>query len=144
VSQIGSYADFEESHRTKEGGLMLAEIIGPDILIVVAILVVLFGGSQLPKLARNLGQAQKELRKGFAEGQQEAESAATSTTPTPAEASLSSTGNVAPPSETRPVPAELPDTATLTRAELERLVDQRVRAAMDANDHGAEEPDQSG
>ncbi len=27
--------------------------------------VVLFGGSQIPKLARNLGQAQKEFKKGI-------------------------------------------------------------------------------
>ena len=31
-------------------------------------LLVLFGGSQLPKLARSLGQAQSELKKGMAEG----------------------------------------------------------------------------
>ena len=28
----------------------------------------MFGGAQLPKLARNLGQAQKEFKKGLAEG----------------------------------------------------------------------------
>jgi len=28
-----------------------------------------FGGAQLPKLAKNLGQAQKEFKKGLAEGQ---------------------------------------------------------------------------
>ncbi|MED5221547.1 MAG: twin-arginine translocase TatA/TatE family subunit [Actinomycetota bacterium] len=33
----------------------------------------LFGGNQIPKLARNLGKAQKELQKGLAEGQAEAE-----------------------------------------------------------------------
>ncbi|MCH2429197.1 MAG: twin-arginine translocase TatA/TatE family subunit [Acidimicrobiales bacterium] len=35
---------------------------------------VLFGGSQLPKLARNLGRAQKELQKGLAEGHEDASS----------------------------------------------------------------------
>ena len=30
---------------------MIAEIIGPDILIVLGIVVLLFGGSQLPKFA---------------------------------------------------------------------------------------------
>ena len=29
----------------------------------------LFGGSQLPKLAKNLGKAQKEFKDGLAEGQ---------------------------------------------------------------------------
>ena len=45
-------------------------VIGTQELLIVAIIgLVLFGGSQLPKLARNLGRAQKELQKGLAEGQ---------------------------------------------------------------------------
>ena len=47
---------------------MLAEIIGPDILIVLLVILVLFGGSQLPKLARGLGSAQREFKKGLDEG----------------------------------------------------------------------------
>lgn len=43
---------------------MLAEIVGPDLLIVLAIVALLFGGSQLPKLARGLGSAQREFRRG--------------------------------------------------------------------------------
>ncbi len=40
-----------------------------EIGIGLVILVVLFGGgSRLPKLARNLGKAQSELKKGLAEG----------------------------------------------------------------------------
>lgn len=39
-----------------------------DWIIIVIVVVVLFGGAQLPKLARNLGQAQKEFKKGLAEG----------------------------------------------------------------------------
>jgi sec-independent protein translocase protein TatA len=44
--------------------------IGPPelILILVAVLV-LFGGAQLPKLARNLGKAQQEFKKGLSAGQ---------------------------------------------------------------------------
>jgi sec-independent protein translocase protein TatA len=47
---------------------MLGEIIGPDILIIVVLLLVLFGGSQLPKLARSLGSAKREFEKGLHEG----------------------------------------------------------------------------
>ncbi|MFZ0664466.1 MAG: twin-arginine translocase TatA/TatE family subunit [Acidimicrobiales bacterium] len=48
---------------------MLAEIFGVDgIIIVVVIAVVLFGGSQIPKLARSLGSAQKEFKQGLQEG----------------------------------------------------------------------------
>lgn len=46
----------------------------PEIIIILVVLLVLFGGSQLPKLARNLGQAQKELRKGLDEGEAETDS----------------------------------------------------------------------
>lgn len=52
--------------------MILGNLAGPDglILIVVA-LVVLFGGSQLPKLARGLGSASHEFRKGMEEGSTE-------------------------------------------------------------------------
>lgn len=45
---------------------------GPEMIIVLVIVLVLFGGSQLPKLAKNLGKAQQEFKSGLAEGQQEA------------------------------------------------------------------------
>lgn len=41
---------------------------GPEVWIVLAVVLLLFGGSQLPKLARNLGKAQKEFKDGLAEG----------------------------------------------------------------------------
>jgi sec-independent protein translocase protein TatA len=47
---------------------MLGEIIGPDLLIVLGVIVLLFGGSQLPKLARSIGKAKGEFQKGLAEG----------------------------------------------------------------------------
>ncbi len=48
---------------------MLAEIFGPDLIIVIIVVaVVLFGGTQIPKLARSLGSAQSEFKKGLSEG----------------------------------------------------------------------------
>ena len=47
-----------------------------ELIIVAVIALVLCGGNQIPKLARNLGKAQKELQKGLAEGQAEAEAEA--------------------------------------------------------------------
>ena len=44
---------------------------GPELWIIIALVVVLFGGSRLPKIARNLGRAQGELKKGLAEGNAE-------------------------------------------------------------------------
>lgn len=40
----------------------------PELLIVLAVVVVLFGGAKIPKLARSLGQAQKEFKTGLEEG----------------------------------------------------------------------------
>lgn len=40
----------------------------PELLIVLVVILVLFGGAKLPKLARSLGQAQKEFKDGMAEG----------------------------------------------------------------------------
>lgn len=49
---------------------MLAEIFGPDLIIVIVVLavVLLFGGAKLPKIARNLGSAKSEFEKGVQDG----------------------------------------------------------------------------
>ena len=47
--------------------------LGPTELIVVLLIVLLiFGGAKLPKLARSMGQASKEFRDGLAHGADEA------------------------------------------------------------------------
>ncbi len=38
---------------------------GPELIVLVVVVLVLFGGSQLPKLAKNLGQAQREFKKAM-------------------------------------------------------------------------------
>lgn len=43
----------------------------PELLIVLLVVLVIFGGSQLPKLARGLGSAQREFKKGLDEGAEE-------------------------------------------------------------------------
>jgi sec-independent protein translocase protein TatA len=40
-----------------------------EMIIVLVIVLVLFGGSQLPKLAKNLGKAQKEFKDGIGEAE---------------------------------------------------------------------------
>lgn len=48
---------------------MLAGFFETDVIVVILICaLILFGGSQIPKLARNLGKAQKEFKQGLAEG----------------------------------------------------------------------------
>jgi sec-independent protein translocase protein TatA len=51
---------------------VLAEILGPDLLILLVIVLVLFGGSRLPQLARSLGSAKREFEAGISEGPTEA------------------------------------------------------------------------
>lgn len=41
---------------------------GAEWLIVLLVLLLLFGAQRLPKLARSLGQAGKELKRGMKEG----------------------------------------------------------------------------
>jgi sec-independent protein translocase protein TatA len=43
----------------------LANIIGPELLIVLAIALLLFGSSRLPQLARSLGSAKNEFERGL-------------------------------------------------------------------------------
>ena len=40
----------------------------PELLIILIIVLLVFGGAKLPKLARSLGQAQKEFKQGLDEG----------------------------------------------------------------------------
>ncbi len=44
---------------------VLGEIVGWEALLVLLIIALVFGSSQLPKLARSLGEASRELRKGL-------------------------------------------------------------------------------
>jgi sec-independent protein translocase protein TatA len=41
------------------------------IIVLVVVVLVLFGSTQIPKLARSLGSAQKEFKKGLDEGASE-------------------------------------------------------------------------
>ncbi len=51
--------------------MLLGFLQGTDLLIVLAIVALMFGGSQLPKLARSLGSASHEFKKAVEEGQAE-------------------------------------------------------------------------
>ena len=44
---------------------MFSFLEGPELIVLIVVVLVLFGGSQLPKLAKNLGQAQKEFKKAM-------------------------------------------------------------------------------
>ena len=51
----------------------------PELIIILVIILVLFGGSQLPKLARSLGQAGKELRDGLTDTEEAVKSSSKKT-----------------------------------------------------------------
>ena len=53
----------------------------PELIVILIILLVLFGGSKLPSLAKGLGQSVKEFKKASKEAEE-----ATDDTPKPAEA----------------------------------------------------------
>lgn len=47
----------------------MAGLGAPELLIVLGIIVLLFGGAKLPQLARSLGTAKREFAHGQAEGE---------------------------------------------------------------------------
>jgi sec-independent protein translocase protein TatA len=95
---------------------MLASAFGPDMIWVAIIaIVVLFGGSQLPKLARNVGEARKEFSKGAAE-------------PGPTATTTTASNFAAPQPAAMPV-APVDDKVTLSRTELDALLAEREARA---------------
>jgi sec-independent protein translocase protein TatA len=45
----------------------MPNIQGGELLVILLIVLLVFGGTKIPQLARSLGQAQREFRKGSAE-----------------------------------------------------------------------------
>jgi sec-independent protein translocase protein TatA len=51
--------------------ITLAFLNGPEVIAIVAVVVIMFGAKKLPELARGLGQGIKEFKKGSAETPEE-------------------------------------------------------------------------
>ncbi len=60
---------------------VLGEIVGWEFLLVLAVAALLFGSSQIPKLAKSMGQASKEFRKGLDQGADDEPAAESPKTP---------------------------------------------------------------
>jgi len=45
----------------------------PELLLILLIVLLLFGGRKLPELARSVGSSARELRKGLSEGDEKGE-----------------------------------------------------------------------
>ncbi|HET9078618.1 MAG TPA: twin-arginine translocase TatA/TatE family subunit [Acidimicrobiales bacterium] len=116
---------------------MIANLAGGDGLIVLIIaLVVLVGGSQLPKIARNVGLAGKEFRKAQTEAEEEkareqAAKAAHDAVPPPVAlpsataAPTAAAPTAAAPAATQPAPAGQDASISLTPAQLDALLKAR-------------------
>jgi sec-independent protein translocase protein TatA len=80
-----------------------AEIFGVDgIIILVVVVLVLFGSTQIPKLARSLGSAQKEFKKGIEEGSADDPDAVKAVAVPPA--AVAPPASVVPPAAVQPSP----------------------------------------
>jgi TatA/E family protein of Tat protein translocase len=119
---------------------MTANLMGTDgIIVLVIALIVLVGGSQLPKLARNVGMAGREFRKAQQEAEEDAErekatKAAQASTATndalPPPAALAPAGLAAPQAQPAPAAQSNPEGAiSLTPAQLEALLKAREEQA---------------
>jgi TatA/E family protein of Tat protein translocase len=106
---------------------MLASVASPEFLGVIFIaLVVIFGGSQLPKIARNVGSAGKEFRKAQREAEEEeAQKKGTTLVPPAVTAGPVVVPSSPPAAPIIPVvPAD--DKVTISKAELAALLDERL------------------
>lgn len=50
---------------------MLNNIGTAEIIIIAIVLLILFGGKKLPELAKGLGEASKEFKEAFKDGEEE-------------------------------------------------------------------------
>ena len=114
---------------------VLANVFGLDSLWVVVIaLVVLFGGSQLPKLARNTGEALKEFKKAQGDANAAAQ-APEAVQQAPVQAPVQAPAPVASAAAVTPALASATgdERLSLTRAELDALLaDREARAKKEA------------
>jgi sec-independent protein translocase protein TatA len=56
-----------EAGEPTKGTVAPVNLGAPELLIVLLVILVLFGGAKLPKLARSMGQAQSEFKRGLGE-----------------------------------------------------------------------------
>lgn len=92
-----------------------------DLIVIVVALVVIFGGTQLPKLARNAGEAMREFRKAGSEAKSTIDEVNRPVAAPPPPAVLPAQGNGA--LSAGAVAPE--DRVTLSREELDALLAAR-------------------
>lgn len=54
-------------------GLLIGRPGTTEVLIIAGVIILLFGASKIPKLARSMGEAKSEFEKGLEEGREDLE-----------------------------------------------------------------------
>ncbi len=86
-------------------------LAGPDLIVILLIILVLFGAKKLPELARGMGQAVKEFQKAKDEFSDELHKAAKSETET-AKSDVKPAQSTVPRSENQPASSDAPPGST--------------------------------
>ena len=103
--------------------------LGPtELIIILVIVLLLFGTTRLPKLARSLGEASKEFKKGVGEREAEEKAAATATPAPPVPPAPVAPAPSAPVAPSAPA-SDPNEQVTMSRAELDALLAERERNA---------------
>ena len=84
----------------------MPSIGAPELIILLLVVLLLFGSTRLPKLARSMGEASREFKKGVSDGKPE-----DSNTPAPKAAAVD-------------------ENVTMTRAELDALIAREREAKV--------------
>ncbi len=84
----------------------MGSIGAPELIIVLLVVLFLFGSTKLPKLARSIGEASKEFKKGVNEGALESA-----------------------PESAAPATGESEEKVTMTKAELDAMLAEREAQA---------------
>ena len=99
--------------------------LGPtELIIILVIVLLLFGSTRLPKLAKSLGEASREFKKGTNDREEE-EAKATQSAPT----GPTTPAAPAPPPPAAPPASDPNEQVTMSRAELDALLAERERNA---------------
>ena len=93
-----------------------------ELIIILVLILLLFGASRLPKLARSMGQAQREFKEGVGEAGAEAEAKKRGDLPEASERVARPTAGSGGPGDEK---------VTLTKAELDALLAEREARARE-------------
>jgi sec-independent protein translocase protein TatA len=64
----GGGEPFPKAYTGAERSLGMGSLGWPEILLIVAVVLLLFGAKRLPEMARSLGRSSREFKKGLSEG----------------------------------------------------------------------------